>query len=166
MSKAFGKDYGDNSTSIPAHLNWALPADAVFYVFKSQAASLQSVIDSLPTHEVKDFLDGCRSTFSELAASWYRLFHTETSYSIGLRVGVLLRGIIGEYISWDFYLEPVRLMTRRCSNCTNMEMTVVVNEIKDIVNHVCVCHAVPLRTGPGKPIVCDHHLLKRECACR
>ncbi|KAI8829831.1 hypothetical protein BC829DRAFT_411294 [Chytridium lagenaria] len=215
MSKAFGKDYGDNITTIPAHLavacnlitqnptllplarqyfdkSWALPVDAVFYVFKStfqhvcqsgRAASLQGVIDSLPTHEEKDFLDGCRSTFSELAASWYRLFHTsfaflnrenETSYSIGLRVGgqltartladdntVLLRGIIVK----DFYLGPVRLMTRRCSNCTDMEVTVVIKEIEDIANHVRVCHAIPLRTGPGKPIVCDHHLLKRECAC-
>ncbi|KAI8854958.1 hypothetical protein BC829DRAFT_378903 [Chytridium lagenaria] len=98
----------------------------------------------------------------------------ETSYSIGLRVGgqltartladdntVLLRGIIVK----DFYLGPVRLMTRRCSNCTDMEVTVVIKEIEDIANHVRVCHAIPLRTGPGKPIVCDHHLLKRECAC-
>ncbi|KAI8843033.1 hypothetical protein BC829DRAFT_401171 [Chytridium lagenaria] len=194
MSKAFGKDYGDNITTIPATsllLATSLLKTHSFTVgtsiFRQElgftAASLQGVIDSLPTHEEKDFLDGCRSTFSELAASWYRLFHTsfaflnrenETSYSIGLRVGgqltartladdntVLLRGIIVK----DFYLGPVRLMTRRCSNCTDMEVTVVIKEIEDIANHVRVCHAIPLRTGPGKPIVCDHHLLKRECAC-
>ncbi|KAI8854959.1 hypothetical protein BC829DRAFT_378906 [Chytridium lagenaria] len=192
MKKAFGKDYGDDILNIPGHLavacnlitqnptllplarqyfdkNWALPSDAVFYVFKStfqrvcqsgRAGALQGLIDALPTHEEKDFLDGCKSTFSELAASCFAFLNreNETSFSIGVRIGGQLTArTLADNVK-DMYLGPMRLMTRRYK-------TVEIKETEDIAHHVRVCHAIPFKTGPGKPIICDTDVLPRECDC-